>query len=298
MSSKELGQIHTVNRNFQLLATSGVPGTEIAIGDIDLPGELTSQLQRMVRAGNMFKVCGIDMTIDLGNVPNRNHIVSGYLRYFAPTRGRCAAFRGAFKAMAEQMNNQGISMRENELYDFKVPINEDQEADFKNQATLDGTTGLALVNTTATASVFGVHNASVRPTYTDTASNLYSEGFSTLLSAAGTDFVLNDTVPYAGNHNEASESYETIPFQLKFSSDLSNNAIATFQWRPYPALYLAVLCGQFQVVITMNDDSEATPPTALSTLNIAVMVSGWKSIMGNPDKKRRSKKRASRKGRK
>jgi len=145
-----------------------------------------------------------------------------------------------------------------------------------------------------------VHNSGVRPTYTDTAGNLYSEGFSTLLSSAGTDFVLNDTTPYTGNHAEASESFETIPFQLKFSSDVANaSGIATFQWRPDPALYLAVLCGQFEVMINTNDDSEPLATTPLTTLNVSVMVSGWKSIMGNPDKKKRSKKkRASRKGRK
>ncbi len=296
MSSKELGQIHTVNKNFELSNQPAAVGTELRAGHIDLPGELTSQLQRMVRAGNMFKVCGIDMTMDLGNVPNRDHVVSGYLRYFAPTRGRCAAFRGAFKAMAEQMNNQGINMRDNDLYDFRVPLTSTNS--YPNCATLDGTNGLALVNSvTPTASVFGVHNSGVRPTYTDTASNLYSEGFSTLLSAAGTDFVLNDEAPYTGNHAEASESFETIPFQLKFSSNLAQNGIATFQWRPDPALYLAVLCGQFEVILNMNDDSEATLFLPFTTLNISVMVSGWKSIMGNPDKKRRSKKRRAQKKR-
>lgn len=288
MSAKELGQIHTINRNFQIGYNQ--PAGDLAVGDIDIPGELTSQLQRMVRAGNMFKIVGIDMTLDLKQVPNRDVTVSGYLRYFAPTRGRCAAFRSAFKAMAEQMNNQGISMRSNELYDFRCPINSEKDSEFKNQATLDGTNGLCLTNPgVPTASVFGVHNSSVRPTYTDTDSNLYSEGFSTLLAAASTDFVLNDTVPYTGNHHEASESYETIPFQIKFTNDNTSSATATFQWRPDPALYLAVMCGQFQVVINNAEDT-STLPDPLSTLNFSVMVSGWKSIMGNPEKKKKSRR--------
>lgn len=296
MSSKELGLIHTVNKSFPLLNGPSAPGLEYTLGDVDLPGELTSQLQRMVRAGNMFKVCGIDLSLNLGMIPNRDHVVAGYIRYFTPTRGRCAAFRGAFKAMAEQMKNQGITMRDNELYDFRAPINNQQQADFKNQATLDGSTGLALVHeTTANASIFGVHNSGVRPTYTDTDANLYSEGFSTLLSAAGTDFVLNDTPPYTGNHAQASEIYESIPFQLKFSADLAENGIATFQWRPDPALYLAVLCGQFQIVINMNDDSEPGIFTPQTRLNVAVMVSGWKSIMGNPDKKKKSRRSSKKK---
>jgi hypothetical protein len=60
------------------------------------------------------------------------------------------------------------------------------------------------------------------------------------------------------------------------------------QWRPDPALFLAVMCGQLQCVVEeVNFDGGAT---ALE-LNIAVMVSGWKSIMGSPDRKRKSSKK-------
>jgi len=66
------------------------------------------------------------------------------------------------------------------------------------------------------------------------------------------------------------------------SSDIATN----FQWRPDPALFLAVLCGQMQVVIEeVNLDGGA----AGVNINMATMVSGWKSIMGNPDKKRSSR---------
>ncbi len=286
MSSKELGQIHTVNTKLQLPGGDG--GTGFALGDIDLPAELSQQLQQMVRQGNFFKVVGIDISIDLDAVNDRDVYLQGFLRYYAPTRGRCAAYRGAFKAMADQMKNQGISMRDNHLYDFRAPINEVYASTFRNQATPDGVTGLALNNANATASIFGVHNASVQPKSTNPAADIFAEGFSTLLSPAGTDFVLNDTRLYSGNEMIANEQYEEIPFQLEMSSVHGNSVTATFQWRPDPALYLAVMCGQFQVYL---EDYRVDPQviTQLPQLNVAVMVYGWRSIMGNPDKKKKSR---------
>jgi len=183
------------------------------------------------------------------------------------------------------MAMQGISMRTNKLYDFKVPIN-DAVTGFPNQATLDGSTGLCLYYPGNTgASVFGVHNASIRPVYEG--GNVFDEGFDTLLqSRSGTDFVLNDAAPFSGNEDWAEESYETIPFSLTYSTEADfpgNQNI--FQWRPDPALYLAVLCGQFQIVLVDNDSNGEIVPFP-ADLNVSIMVSGWKSIMGNPDKKR------------
>ena len=72
--------------------------------------------------------------------------VSGYIRYYTPTRGRCAAFRHAFKSCADLMESQGIPMRLNAGYDFRPGLssNVSLQNDLKNQATLDGVTGLAL----------------------------------------------------------------------------------------------------------------------------------------------------------
>jgi len=294
---KSLGQIHTVNKKVSL-PLQIVPGTEVPIADIDLPGELTGQLQRMVRAGNFFKTVGIDMNLTLEGDANRDYTVSGYIRYYAPTRGRCEAFRGAFRTQAEQMTMQGISMRENKLYDFKTPIN-DAVTGFPNQATLDGTTGLCLnYPGNLGASVFGVHNASVRPVYEG--SDVFDEGFNTLLQTrAGTDFVLNDVAPYTGNEMIADTSYETIPFSLTYSTEETDTTFGSnsniFQWRPDPALYLAVLCGQFQIVLIDADSGGEVIPFP-ADLNVSVMVSGWKSIMGNPDKKRSSKKSSKKRG--
>eukprot|EP01047_Picozoa_sp_COSAG01_P139224 COSAG01_NODE_69973_length_260_cov_0.434783_1_plen_61_part_10 len=49
------------------------------------------------------------------------------------------------------------------------------------------------------ASIFGVHNRNVRPTYTGGPGDLFQAGFDTVLQPSpGTDFVLNDTVAYSG----------------------------------------------------------------------------------------------------
>jgi hypothetical protein len=61
-----------------------------------------------------------------------------------------------------------------------------------------------------------------------------------------------------------------------------------FSFRPDPALYVAILCGQLQIVIDEIDLPAGTPSV---TLEVAAQVSGWKSIMGNPDKKKRSSKK-------
>jgi hypothetical protein len=244
----------------------------------------------MVRAGTYHKVVGIDMTLDTQGTLGGGQ-VSGSILYYAPTHGRCSAYRAAFKSMAEVMKTQGISMRENRLYDFKAPINVAGTVNvFQNQATLDGTNGLALNNTVnAGASIFGVHNKSVRPQYTGTTGDLFQPGFDTILqsSATGTDFVLNDTVPFTGDRDVAATEYESIPFTLTWTPDTTDLAIG-MEWRPDPALFLAVMCGQLQVVIEEFNADGGSPGV---NINIAVMVSGWKSIMGDPSKKKVRKSR-------
>ena len=82
---------------------------------------------------------------------------------------------------------------------------------------------------------------------------------------------------------------EEIPFSVVY--DPAQGTVSNFQWRPDPALYLAVMCGQFQLVV---DEVTLVGGASNLNLNINVMVSGWKSIMGNPDKKpRRSSKKKS-----
>lgn len=282
--AKSLGQIHIVN---QTMTVTNV-GDKF---DIDLPGQLTSQLQTMVRAGTYHKVVGIDMTLDNPIGGSGGGQVSGHLRYYAPTKGRCAAFRNAFRSMADVMKAQGLTMRDNPMYDFRVALNSDSTVGpaMPNQSTLDGATGLAFSHTTTSASVFDVHNQNQQPQYQGTTGDLFNGGFKTLLQdpATGTDFVLNDAVPYSGDRNFASKEYEQIPFQLSWTPTSTDLAIE-WMWRPDPALFLAVLSGQFQVVIENVDLDGGTPNLRL---NIAVSVSGWKSIMGNPESKKKSSRK-------
>ena len=240
MSSRELGQIHTVVDNATL--TSAAVGT--VARRVDLAGELTEKLQRMVRQGNFFKLVGVDLAIR-PNIPSPvagdGGTLNGYIRYYSPTRGRCAAFRGAFKAMADQMKMQGISMRDNHGYDFRVALsNIAAGPNLTNQATLDGTTGLSLYSPGVPgASIFEVHNSGVRPD-NQTASpgtDQFSEGYDTVLQSGGakTDFVLNDSVMFSQNEEFASTEFEEIPFQLVYSYGSTNTSTLSFQWRPDPA---------------------------------------------------------------
>ncbi len=279
--AKSLGHIHNVNFR---------AGPFTAINqkyNLDLAGQLTDQLQRMVRAGTFHKLVGIDMTAEF-TAPGNGASVAGRIRYFSPTRGRCEAFRGAFRSMAEVMKTQGISMRSNKLYDFRAPLNNDSTLNtFDNRATLDGTNGLALVHGSVSgASIFGVHNEGVEPVSTTAAGDIYTSGFDTILQGSGgTDFVLNDTLPFTGNPMEASEEYEEIPFALTYQTD----HVVKFEFRPDPALYLAILCGQMQIVI---DSLDLAGGTANVMLEVSAQVAGWKSIMGSPDKKTSRKSRS------
>ena len=280
--AKSLGLIHNVDTRVSFAAVNEK-------ANIDLPGELTEQLQRLVRAGTYHKVVGIDMTAEFSGLATQGGSISGRIRYYTPTRGRCDAFRGAFKSAAELMKSQGVSMRDNAMYDFRAPLNDQTviTPPFQNQATLDGLTGLALNHTsTPGASIFGVHNAGVQPTSTTAGADVFSSGFNTILQGAGgTDFVLNDALPFTGNHLNASEDYEEIPFTLSYIPHGVSQSGQTvmFSFRPDPALYIAVMCGQMQIVI---DELDLVSATSL-TLELSVQVAGWKSIMGNPDKKPR-----------
>ncbi len=302
MASKELGMIHTANTTVNVTS----PATTKTYGSVDIPGELTKQLNRLVRNGNFFKVVGIDMTLDTTGTVGGGQ-VTGYLRYYAPTRGRCQAYRSAFKAMATVMKNQGISMRDNHMYDFRVPLTNQSNVvggPFPNQATLDGSDGLVMCTVDSVGDptdpgdgrdVTWIHNRSVQPQYQGSDENLFTPGFDTLQqsNAAGTDFVLNDTVPYTGNEDAAERTFEYIPFMLSWSPDQGSGANenrlspVSFNWKPDPALYLAVLGGQFDVYIEELNVNDGAP--ALN-LNVAVHVSGWKSIMGDPDKKKSSRR--------
>lgn len=285
--AKSLGQIHTVNHTMTF-ANAG------AINNIDVSGELSAQLERNIRQGNYFKVVGIDMNLSTQGTTGGGQ-VSGYLRYYAPTTGRCEAYRSAFKAMKNVMDVQGISMNGrsgNSMYDFRAQITDENGGiAMKNQATLDGSTGLALYHQTdAKASIFGVHNESVFPRVSVAGTADVSTGFDTIINAGtnATDFILNNQRLYTGNSDTANVNWEYIPFTLTWTPD-TTDLVTVWQWRPDPALFLAVMTGQFQIYVEEVNRDGGAPALEL---NVAVMISGWKSIMGDPNRKSKSKSKS------
>ena len=275
--SKELGMIHSVNFSRQISAAT----TKQLL--LDLPGQLSEQLQRLIRQGQYFKVAGIDMGIQAVGATTEAS-VSGLLRYYAPTKGRCAAYRAAFKAMAEAMKVQGITMRDNHFYDFKVSPRDSSLYinQLDNCASFDGVTELTMAGA-APNGIFAVYNASVQPSQLTAT---FSDGFG-VFGSAGNNFVVNEGQQgYLGTDGRiAEDEFEEIPFSLSWSNT-GDAAAMNFQWRPDPALYLAVMCGAFDILF---DDITVAGSTDVE-LEINVMVAGWKSIMGNPDRKRRSRR--------
>lgn len=290
-----MGQIHTVNVS-QLVNTTG--DTVL----VDLPGQLTNQLQHMVRQGQYFKCVGIDMTCQDLVGAQGEVAVSGVIRYYAPTKGRCAAYKTAYRATRKAMELQGINIRGNRHYDFRVPIGATSGyvngATFLNQVTFDGTNQLTLDASagSVTDQVFTVYNSNVQPEQGGTAVDFSAGfGFPGATGGSATDFVLNEGKYWEGSSTPFAEvTKEEIPFSIAFGQDGAQglSSTMTMQWRPDPALYLAVLTGQFEIVC--EDINDSVPGTAI-TLEIAVHVAGWKSIMGSGNKRRSSKKSSSKK---
>jgi len=276
---KSLGQIHTAN--LELALTSGSAVQHL----LDAPMILSDQLQHLVRQGNYFKTVGIDMTLHgLNNTDGGQ--VSGNIKYRSPTRGRCQAYRAGFKAMANAFKTQGINMRDNSQYDFRVMPggNMANAGDIINKATLNGVDSLTLGGAVP-RSLFAVHNESVTPVQ-DTVPD-FGAGFGVYGST--TDFVMDEGILWSGNSDFADDSFESIPFVLSWQPGEDASTPVNFQFRPDPALYLAVLAGQYIIDFEVVDLDGTGGPLIVE---VSVHVSGWKSIMGNPDRKpRRSTKK-------
>lgn len=295
---KSLGMIHTVN--YSLGDTGGAGLTPTSQFGIDLPGQLTNQLQRMVRACQYFKVVGIDLTLNniAGTIPLDVCNVTGVLQYYAPTRGRCEALKNAYRAVMNAMKIQGIKPRNNRHYDFRVPITDPSAlingADFLNAATFDGT-NLLTMDVSASAvndEIMTVYNKTIQPQQASTVVD-FATGFGVpgQTGLTPTDFVLQEGEFYeASLVHTAETTLEEIPFSLSYGIDSTTNTafVHDMEWRPDPALYLAVLTGQFIVKIV----GMASPATDMR-INAAFHVSGWKSVLGSGKKRRRSKKRRS-----
>ncbi len=294
--AKSLGQIHTLNYTFTDITADG------SKYHMDLSGELSSQLQRLVRQGQIFKVCGIDMQVtEFGGQPDAGGQISGRIQYYAPTKGRCKAYNDAYKAMREAMRLQGVKPSLNKQYDFRMimrPESEYENTPIVNLATLDGTHELVATGSVdENTNVFDVYNRSVQPiTADDTpAGELFPAGFNTFgVQNTPTDFVLNDGLLWEGNSWIADLEKEFIPFQLSYTPG-STDVAFTLEWRPDPALYLAILAGQMEIVIDELDKD--TGADALK-LEVAVMVAGWKSFVGSKKTGRKFRRRSTRKSRK
>lgn len=301
--AKSLGQIHTVDYNIEISDNASTGPSNAFL--CDLSQSLSTQLQRNIRQGQYYKLVGIDAVVqepeDVFLLEGTEGFVKGRFRYFLPTQGRCEAYRTAFKQMMEQMKSRGISPGQNVMYDFRTlprgisnyALNALLGEPLKNLATLDGQTVLALTANTATGTeVFDAHNENINNKNTGTPA--FSSGLNTQLSTliTPTDFVLNEGNIYSGNHMIADTTLEEIPFSIAYSIKDGEMNSQPLQWRPDPALYIAIMCGQVEVVMDEIHASGATAPeTDGLELDFSFHVAGWKSIMGaHKDSKSKSKK--------
>lgn len=311
--AKSLGQIHTVSNVYDNLAYSLASGNKLLV---DLPGELTEQLQHMCRMMANYKVVGIDMSF--GPIQNTGGVdlaacnMNGYIQYYTPTKGRVEACKAAYRSVRRMMKMQGINPAHAITYDFRPLIADPagfvNGSEIPNQASIEDN-GLAtcLANGPGSSNVFGVYNQGIQPRATVGTSPNFEDGFDTGLrsNAASADFTLNEKVTLSAlTAPIASEELEFIPFELSYTAAEGNSlAIATGQdmeWRPDPALYLSILTGQLIIKIDESQavDDQGSDAMDSTELEIAVHVAGWKGFLGSNRKKRRSKRGKKHHGRK
>lgn len=304
---KSLGQIHTVSYDVGAAAYPLGPNTKFLI---DLPGQLTEQLQHMVRMMSSFKVVGIDLALSpvLGADP-LSCSASGKILYYAPTQGRVKALQMGYEAVRKMMKLVGVTPTHHVGYDFRPPFADPATflngVDFGNQAAIEDN-GLAscMANGPGSSNIFGVYNQGIitRASLGPTAGS-YEDGFDIGLRtvASSADYVLNEiTYLQSQNHPTALETPEEIPFDVSFTSATGTFGEAALsssemEWRPDPALYLSVLTGQLVVAIDTIVATDENDDDVIQDVefNCAVHVAGWKSILGSNKKRRHSKRRKS-----
>lgn len=288
--AKTLGQIHTVDYQLQ----------NVAAGDrgiLDLSGQLSKSLQHRVHAMSSFKVVGIDMAI-LGSAGT----ISGQLKYFAPTKGRVEALKQAWEACKDMLRLNGVKYWNNINYDFRpifsnpanYLIGNAEGTDFFNQASLESVGGvpgpLCLVDGPAGyKTVFDTYNEGIQPAQTAVVD--FSTGFNVIEAGTAGDMVLNEGEYLNSWLPQAEESPEVIPFSL--SVDYVDEIASTWNWRPDPALYLAVLTGQIEI----ECEAASSAAGGLMDLSVSIMVSGWKSILSSGKRKKSMKKASGSRGR-
>jgi len=292
--AKSLGQIHTVNYEISNVDT----GRRYLL---DNAGELANQLGRQVRMMSTFKLCGIDITLDnLTSAATINPVpVSGTLKYYSPTKGRCDALRNAYYAMMDAMNDAGVARYRNKNYDFRPLMSPQSLLDNgsagapelpKNLATYNGLDVLVMGKDGVSgyndrADIFGVWNEGIQPRQTATPD--FKQGFGTPFFTQGgsttitpSDFVSNEGLVFDPTDAKlAMGDYEEIPFTVTWGYDGANATTAAleFQWQPDPMLYLSILTGQ--VILEIDEFPLSSAPAANLKLNVAFHFSGWKSIL-------------------
>jgi len=285
--AKSLGKIHTVNH--RCTASLSAPGLPLVLDEpvVDVSADLTRQLQRMIRQGQYYKLVGIDMGINAGEFDHDGAILTGKLLYFSPTRGRCMAYRNAYKAATAVMRDQGINYRADDMYDFRVAFDEEAALitpPFPNVATLDGINPLVFrAGTNPQQNIFTVHNSNIAP-----ASSIQTSPIPFGTYGNTSDFRLNEEQPFSGNADAAHVSPEFIPWSAAYDAN-NEEFVVTLDWRPDPALYLAIMAGLFRIQVDSGDFNDANS----IVMEWAFHIAGWKSIMGNPDKKKKTSKRSS-----
>jgi len=291
--AKQLGQIHTVNFDAREFTDTGDAYL------CDMSKELTQQLGHMVRNGTITKVVGIDMTASqYGSTGSAT--ISGFIRYYSPSKGRVQAYENAYNAVRRAMRINGVNVAGNKLYDFRVSLNPRKAYlngdDFVNIAAIGGVDGLGELSLGDLAlsgdnkSVFEVYNLDRQPVSANTTTPTFSAGYN-IVSPDGniSDFVANEGFYWDGMKDEANMEMETIPFQLSWTPTSDDTAF-TLQWRPDPALYISMMAGQFDIIIDEIDSSGETP----ISIDIACHVAGWKPMLGGKKRGRKSKSKSRR----
>lgn len=299
------GMIHTVSYNWSEVEQG-------AYAVFDLSKQLTQKLQKMVRQGSIFKIVGIDINtlVDASGTRNESG-VSGVMRYFTPTKGRCDAWRSVFLATQKWRKAQGVPPNYN--YDFRLGFDAgtvgaskvDFGAEISNQAWLeyyaDDSTeaspqGLFLINSLSAdsqQSIFDVHNLGIEMNDGASAPS-FGQGwtpYSPFQSAdekIDMDFVKNEEALLVTNPNGpeyASLSADYFSFGVYATQDDDNgHATVPFMWRPVSNEYLPSMCGLFemQVTDTIQEDD-------IQTLIVTFYVAGWSSILRRRGRKKSKK---------
>ena len=211
------------------------------------------------------------------------------------------AWKAGFDAVKRAMKIQGISTARNNQYDFRVPLKSrifyNNLGDFVNVACMLngsddelvlGHAANGVIGYSNNASLFDVHNQSIVPSADATTD--FQSGFGLMFNqedGSRADYVSNEATFWNGQKNSASLEMEEIHFQLAYDADEST---LTYQFRPDPALYIAVMCGlfEFELLETTGD--------AIKKLNFDFHIAGWKSLLSKP--KRRTTRRKSRRRKK